>query len=70
MAIGIALVRVLTADLAALLVDRAPANVTRTAPSMAARFDRIEAQLAALIHARRNDRRAAHKAGTQVRRSG
>jgi voltage-gated potassium channel len=56
MATGIALFGVLTANLAALLVDQgADESDDEDGTSIAARLDRIEAQLAALTRALRDD---------------
>jgi voltage-gated potassium channel len=55
MATGIALFGVLTANLAALLVDQGASESDEDATSIAARLDRIEAQLAALIREPRDD---------------
>jgi voltage-gated potassium channel len=57
MATGIALFGVLTANLAALLVDQGASDDDPEGDSLAARLDRIEAQLAALTHALTNSDR-------------
>jgi voltage-gated potassium channel len=56
MVTGIALFGVLTANLAALLVDQGAQEPDRDGSSIAARLDRIEAQLAALTRALADDR--------------
>jgi voltage-gated potassium channel len=55
MATGIALFGVLTANLAALLVDQGTGETAEDGTSIAARLDRIEAQLAALTRALSDD---------------
>jgi voltage-gated potassium channel len=55
MATGIALFGVLTANLAALLVDQGASEPDEDGTSIAARLDRIEAQLAALTRALADD---------------
>ena len=55
MATGIALFGVLTANLAALLVDQGASETDEDGTSIAARLDRIEAQLAALTRVLRDD---------------
>jgi voltage-gated potassium channel len=55
MATGIALFGVLTANLAALLVDQGSSEPDEDSTSIAARLDRIEAQLAALTRMLRDD---------------
>ena len=57
MATGIALFGVLTANLAALLVDQGASDDDSEGDSLAARLDRIEAQLAALTHSLTNSDR-------------